>query len=102
MSNFKTLVRLGKEAVVRYTKEKGKPVVSFSAACDVGHGERKKTLWLDCSAWGERFVKVAEYLKKGALVLVEGDLSTREHEGKTYLTLDVADLQLAGSKPAAQ
>lgn len=99
MSNFKSLVRLGKDAVVRYTQEKGKAVVAFGAACDVGYGERKQTLWFDCSAWGERFVKVAEYLKKGALVLVEGDLGTRMHEGKQYLTLNVSDLQLASSKP---
>lgn len=95
MSNFKELVRLGKDAEVRHTA-KGEPVTGFRAAFDNGYGDNKKTEWLDCSAWGERFTKVAEYLTKGSLVLVEGEIGTREHEGKTYLTLRVSDVRLTG------
>lgn len=92
MSNFKDLVRVGKDAVVRNAG--GKPVTGFSAAFDSGWGDKKQTVWLDCSAWGERYTKVSEYITKGSLVLVEGELGTREHEGKTYLTLNVSELKL--------
>jgi len=101
MSNFKDLVRIGKDAVVRRTQA-GKAVTGFSAAFDVGWGEKKQTVWLDCSLWGDRGEKVAEYLTKGSLVLVEGDIGTREHEGKTYLTLNVAEVKLTGGNKGAK
>ena len=100
MSNFKDLVRIGKDAVVRHTQA-GKVVVGFSAAFDNGFGDRKQTVWLDCSLWGERGEKVAPYLTKGSLVMVEGAIGTREHDGKTYLTLDVRDVRLTG-KPQGE
>lgn len=100
MNNFTQLVRLGKDAEVKKTGT-DKSVTGFSAAFDfLGADKEKHTLWLDCSAWGERFVKVSAYLKKGALVLVQGQLGQRTYEGKTYLTLNVRELQLCGPKVA--
>ena len=97
MSNFKELVRLGKDAVTRYTQG-GTPVTGFSAAFDNGWGDRKQTVWLDCSLWGDRGVKLAEYLTKGSQIVVEGDIGTREHDGKTYITLDVREVKLVDGK----
>lgn len=97
MSNFKELVRIGKDAVTRYTNA-GKAVTGFSAAFDNGWGERKQTVWLDCSWWGERGEKLAQYLVKGAQIVVEGDIGTREHDGKTYITLDVREVKLTGGR----
>lgn len=98
--NFKELVRLGKGAVVRSTAA-GKSVTGFTAAFDSGWGDNKKTVWLDCSAWGDRYEKVAPYLLKGSQIVVAGTIGTREHEGKTYITLDVADIKLC-AKPDQQ
>lgn len=95
--NFTDLVTLGKDAVTRYTAA-GKAVTGFSAAIDSGFGDNKKTLWLDCSLWGERGEKLAPYLLKGTKHLVQGELGTREHEGKTYITVDVKEIKL-GAKP---
>lgn len=100
MANFKDVVRLGRDAVVRKTGD-GKPVASFSAAFDSGFGAKKHGVWLDCSFWGERAEKLAQYLTKGAQVVVEGSLGTREHEGKTYFTLDVSDVRLLAKAKAA-
>ena len=97
MANFKDVCRLGKDAVTRYTQG-GKPVTGFSAAFDTGWGDKKSTTWLDVSGWGERYEKVAAYLTKGTQVLLEGDIGTREHEGKTYITLTLTDLKLIGGK----
>lgn len=93
MGNFKELVRIGKDAVTRHTRA-GKAVTGFSAAYDDGYGDSKKTEWLDCSAWGDRYTKLAEYLKKGTQVVVDGTIGTREHDGKTYLTLRIEDIKL--------
>ena len=89
--------RIGKDAVTRYTQA-GKPVTGWSLAVDFGFGEDKKTLWLDCALWGERGVKVSEYIRKGDRIGVSGELGTREHDGKTYITLNVRELTLLGEK----
>lgn len=97
MANFKDVCRIGKDAVTRYTQA-GKGVTGFSAAFDTGWGDKKSTVWLDVSGWGERYEKVSAYLTKGSQVLLEGDIGTREHEGKTYITLTLTDLKLIGGK----
>lgn len=101
MANFKDVCRIGKDAVTRFTQG-GKSVTGFSAAFDTGWGDNKKTYWLDVSGWGERYEKVAQYLTKGSQVLIEGDIGTREHDGKTYLTLTLSDLKLIGGKQEGQ
>src|SRR5690606_13633713 len=95
MANFKDLVRIGKDAHIRYTQG-GKAVTSFSAAFDTGWGDNKQTVWLDCSLWGDRGEKVAHMLTKGTQVMIEGDIGTREYEGKTYITLKVSEFKFAG------
>ena len=101
MINFNDTGRLGRDAVTR-TTQGGKQVTGFALAVDSGYGESKQTLWLDCSAWGERYVKLAPYLVKGGHVHVAGELGTREHEGKTYISVRVADVRLIGNKVSAQ
>ncbi len=100
MINFIDSGYLGKQAESR-TIQSGERVTNFSLAVSSGYGDKQKTLWLDCSAWGDRFTKLAEFLPKGAHVHVAGELGTREHEGKTYLTLRVAEVKLLSKKDTA-
>lgn len=88
--------RIGGDATVRNTDSSD--VVSFNVAVDDGFGDKKTTLWFSCSMWGKRGVSVAPHLRKGTAVTVSGDLSTREHEGKTYLQIRANDLTLQGGK----
>lgn len=90
--------RVGKDAVTRFTQG-GDPIVGFSLAADNGFGDKKQTLWFDASGFGKRYEAVCPYLLKGAQVWVAGEQGEREHEGKTYKTLRLTDLQLVGSKP---
>ena len=87
--------RLGKDAETRNTQA-GDQVTGFTVAVDEGFGDKKRTLWFDCSFWGRRGAAVAQYLTKGSSVTVSGELSTREYEGKTYLTVRAHDLTLQG------
>lgn len=73
-------------------------VLAFSIAVDSGWGENKTTLWFDCSLWGQRGEKLAEHINQGDQIGVTGSLSTREHDGKTYLKIDVQDVTLIGGK----
>jgi single-strand DNA-binding protein len=89
--------RVGKDAELRRTQS-GDPVLGFSIAVDDGYGQNKRTLWFDASIWGKRGEALADHLKKGTPVTVSGDLSTREHDGKTYLTVRVSEVTLQGGK----
>lgn len=101
MKNVTIAGRLGKNAELRRTQS-GDPVLSFSVAVDDGYGQNKRTLWFDCSVWGKRGESLADHLRKGSAVAVSGDLSTREYEGKTYLTVRVNELTLQGGKQERQ
>lgn len=100
MNNCSFVGRVGRDAVARYTQG-GKAVTGWALAVDRGWGDQKQTVWLDCSWWGERGTKVADFIKKGDRLAVTGELGTREHEGKTHVTLDVRDVTLLGGKPQA-
>lgn len=100
MNVFTAIGRVGRDAVTRYTQG-GKAVTGWALAVDNGWGDNKQTVWLDCSLWGERGGKLAEHITKGAQIGVSGELGTREHEGKTYVTLDVREVTLVGGRKDA-
>ena len=88
---------LGRDAEVRNAG--GSTVCGFSVAMTAGYGDKKQTIWLDCSIWGKQAEgALPGYLKKGQQVAVSGELSTREHDGKTYLQLRVGSIDLIGKR----
>ena len=92
--------RLGQEAVLK-TLPSGKEVVNFAVAVDIGRGENKTTLWVDCSLWGERAAKLGPFLTKGKQVAVSGDFNLRVYDKKdgtpgASITCDVQRLTLMG------
>ena len=95
MKNITIAGGIGKDAVVRNTNA-GDKVTSFSVAVSEGFGDKKRTLWFDVNLWGDRGEKLSPYLTKGSQVAVSGDLSTREHDGKTYLTVRANEVTLQG------
>jgi single-strand DNA-binding protein len=97
MNILTAIGRVGRDAVTRYTQG-GKAVTGWSLAVDRGWGDNKQTTWLDCTLWGERGEKLAEMIRKGDRLGVSGEIGTREHDGKTYVTLDVREVTLLGSK----
>jgi single-strand DNA-binding protein len=58
----------------------------FTLATDTGYGDKKKTEFTDCVAFGKTAELICQYVKKGDPLLVEGRLQTSnwEHEGKKY------------------
>ena len=81
----------------RINQVSGTSVCNFSVAMKAGFGDREQTLWLDCALWGKQAEsRLPEFLKKGQQVAVSGELSTREHEGKTYLQLRCNSVNLIG------
>ena len=89
---------IGKDAVTRTTPN-GEKVTGWSVAVEERNGQDKRSIWFDCTLWGKRGEGLAQYLTKGSKVAVSGELSTRDHEGKTYLTIRVDQVTLQGGKP---
>lgn len=93
--------RLTKDAVLRYTTgENSTPVLGFTVATDIGWGDNKHGVFINCSLWGDRAQKLDAYLKKGKQVTVigEGDLrkwNTAESSG-SEITCKVRELELQG------
>ena len=98
------LGRLGKDADSKFTSG-GTHVASFSVATDRSwkdktSGEwKKETDWVNVILWRQE--NMAQHLTKGAMVYVEGRLTTRSYEKdgqKRFVTEVVADnLILCGS-----
>jgi len=95
--------RLTRDAVTRFTQS-GKAVAGFAIASDVGFGENKKTLFVDCSLWGNRAEGgLIQYLTKGTYVVVHGELQPTEYTNKDGMQikdkqLNVSDVKLGGAK----
>ena len=94
---------LGRDVETRRTNS-GTAVHNFSIASETRRQGEKKTVWVGAALFGDRWEKLAPYLKKGQRVLAIGTLSTRELERdgvkRTSLDLVVTDLQLAGEAKA--
>lgn len=95
MKNIVVAGNIGKDAVVR-TTQGGDNVTGWSVAVEERTGQDKRTIWFDVTLWGKRGSALAQYLTKGTRVAVAGELSTREHEGKTYLTVKADQVTLMG------
>jgi single-strand DNA-binding protein len=87
---------LGGEAEAK-TLPSGKVVTNFSVASK-GRGRDAGTTWVRAQLWGQRGASLAQYLTKGSRVAVHGSLSTREYNGKTYVDLEVHEVDLLGDK----
>jgi len=79
--------RLGKDPETNYTQS-GQGLCKFSVATDESwkdrNGERqKRTEWHNCVVWGKLAEICQHYLKKGALVYVEGRIQTDKWRDKT-------------------
>lgn len=95
MKNIVIAGNCGKDAVTRRTQN-GDAVTGWTVAVEERTSQDKRTVWFDCALWGKRGEALAQYLTKGTRVAVSGDLSTREHDGRTYLTIRADQVTLLG------
>jgi single-strand DNA-binding protein len=100
LNRIQLIGRLGKDPVVRSTPN-GKKVCTFSIAVSRrwknSAGEDKEaTDWFNVEAWGHLGEICKQYLRKGRLVFLEGQLRTDrfEHEGDTHYYTKVVATQL--------
>jgi len=87
---------LGDDPQMRYTPS-GTPVTSFSVAVnrrwtDADGNPQERTTWFRVNAWARMAEVCNQYLAKGRLVMVEGDVSASSwvsQDGEARATLEV-------------
>ena len=100
MTTVTILGKLGKDVELKDIN--GTALAKFSVAQNVGFGDKKTTNWFEVSIWGAQAKSnFVDYLKKGQMVQVVGELSTREYNGKTYMEVRSYNCNLAGGQPQA-
>lgn len=77
---------LGRDPEMRYTPD-GRPVTTFSVAVNRNTKNQagewlEETEWFRVTVWGNQAERMAENLRKGSRVYVEGRFRTREWEGQ--------------------
>lgn len=86
LSKIQIIGNLGRDPELRYTPN-GRPVASFTVAVNQSTKNQQTNEWVEStdwfrvSVWGERGERVAENLRKGSRVFVDGRFKTREFEG---------------------
>ena len=99
MLNLVAAGRCGKDGILKYTAD-GTPLLSFSVGTDVGFGDKKHVVWVNCTMWGKRGESLHPYIKKGGSVTVSGEADLREWKSDTSsgtsLELRVGELTLQG------
>lgn len=77
------------------TTPSGVSVCTFSIAVDrrfQSKGEEKKTDFFNIVAWRQSGEFVSRYFKKGSLILVEGELQTRQYTNKDGVNVTVTEI----------
>lgn len=75
--------RLTRDPELRVTSQSGVPMASFTVAVDrpfQNQSGQRETDFIDCIAWRRLAETVAEHMRKGRLIAVEGRLQIRSYE----------------------
>ena len=98
LSKIQIIGNLGRDPELRYTPN-GRPVASFTVAVNQSQKNQQtgewieSTDWFRVSVWGDRGERVAESLRKGSRVFVDGRFRAREYEandGQKRISLDIS------------
>jgi single-strand DNA-binding protein len=92
--------RITKDAVIRQAGSSN--VCSFGLASNKKVKGEDVTTFVDVEIWGARGEKLCEYLTKGSYIVASGELSTREHNGKTYLRVEASGIEFGPKTGGAQ
>ena len=103
MIKLNIIGHLGKDCTVNTVNQKS--VINFSVCHtekykDSQGIQKERSIWIDCSWWSDKTL-IAQYLKKGTLVYVDGTPDVRAYvnnQGIPYgiITLRVSAIQLLG------
>ena len=79
------------------TTQSGAEMCSTSVAVNGYANGEKTTTWYDVTSWGKGSEGLARMLRKGSKIACSGELSTREHNSKTYLQVRTNGITVQGT-----
>ncbi len=106
MNKFIGTGNLGADSELRATTS-GDHILNFNLATtehykDKDGNKKSITQWHRCVLWGNRGASLAQYLRKGTKVLIEGQVTYRKYEKdgvqRTSTEIKVYDVELLGEK----
>ncbi len=97
---------LGKDPELRYTQA-GVAMSTFGVATSRRNGEDEKPVWFRVTCWRKLADLTAQYLRKGRMALVDGDLDVsawldRDGDPQATVELSAATVRFLGGKGAGQ
>ncbi len=106
MNVFTFYGHAGDGAIIRDLPN-GNQVMEVRVANNQGYGEKQKTNWIRVSLYGSRGLKLSEYIRKGSLLFVSGELTISEYfanDGtkKYQMNVNADHLELLGKNTNGQ
>lgn len=97
MQNITITGYLSRDAETSQTQS-GQTVTRWNVPVKQGWGEREQTNWYRVSIWGKR-ADHAGKARKGEYVVVSGELTIGEYQGKPQYEINAADFQSVRTAP---
>lgn len=97
MQNITISGNLGKDAELKSTQG-GDDVLSFSVAVKQGWGDKASSNWYRVSVWGKRARSLSDYLRKGTKVVVQGELTIGEYNGKPQFDIRASEVEFMSKR----
>lgn len=82
-----------------FKTESGTSIARFGIACNNKYGGEEETVYKDCKAFNSKAEFILRNMRKGSQVIVEGRLTQRKKDDRTYEDIIVSDIHFAGVKP---
>ena len=91
--------RITKDLEIKTTPA-GVSVLSFSIAVERNYapkGEERQTDFINCVAWRQTAEFISKFFVKGSMILVEGELQTRQYQNKDGKNVTVTEVIVSSS-----
>lgn len=85
--------RLTNDPELRYVGS-GKAVVKFSIANETGYGDKKKTSYPTFVAWEKKAEYIANYAKKGTMVVIQGTYGENAYTDKEGKSRRITEINI--------
>jgi single-strand DNA-binding protein len=102
MANYNKIVIVGKAARDAELNVSDKGVYTIKFAVAVNRGKDKPADFFDVVTWGETRAWIAEAVKKGGDVLVEGQMQSNKYNDVTRWQLVADKVLTIGARPKAE
>jgi single-strand DNA-binding protein len=76
---------------LRLIPSTGMAVCKFGLALNEGYGDKKKTYFINCVAFGKTAEATANYTDKGSKVAIESHVQTGSYKNKQDVTVNTTD-----------